>query len=133
MAYTIQLFDSSEYEQVCEWWAGHNWVAPEKDHLSSFGMVCCYNGRGMAAGWLYLTTSKYCLIEFLVTDPKAPIKARTKALKLLLERLIAEAKILCPGGTVFSSIKSKGLIKLYQKAGFVVGDENMTNLVTRCV
>lgn len=134
MAFTIRLFDKeNEYTEVCKWWRHHKWTPPPADHLSTLGLVCCVDNLPVAAGWFYITNSKYCWIEFLVANPAAPIKDRTKGLKLLLERLKNEGKVCCPGGTIFTSLRSKGLIRLAKKVGFVVGDEGMTNMVAQCV
>lgn len=94
-------------------------------------MVAFHGEQPLCAGFLYLTLSKLCWLEWLVTNPDAPLKPRTHALECLLGRLKEEAQGFCPGGSVFVTLKSKGLIKLYKKVGFEVSDTHMTNMVCK--
>lgn len=122
------MVTDDDYFLLSEWWKGHGWPPVRKELLSQFGLMVYKNEIPLAAGWLYLTTSKFGWLEFLVTNPLAPRKQTTIALKCLIERLIQEAKdfgVL----SIFSSLNSKGLIKMYKKVGFKDLESNMTNMV----
>ena len=117
-----------DYFLLSKWWVAHKWTPPKQNLLSEFGLIAEKDGIPLAAGWLYLTTSKFGWLEFLVSNPDAPRKDMTIALKCLIERLLQEAKdfgVL----SVFSSLNNKGLIRMYKKMGFKEAENNMTNMV----
>jgi hypothetical protein len=126
---SIRIFDKErDYNDAAGWWAHHKWKPLPADALPQFGMIIEDGSLKIASGWLYFTIDKVAWLEWVVTNPEAPLRLRHQAIQLLLKRLVREAEEL---GThaIFASIKSKGLIRLYQKCGFSVGDTGMTNVV----
>lgn len=110
------------------WWEANGWPKLPAHLMSDFGLMIEEDGVPLAAGWLYLTTSKWAWLEFIVANPTAPLKDRAKAVDYLVERLVEESKGF--GATaIFSSVARRSLVKLYEKHGFRVGDQNMTNMV----
>lgn len=125
----LRVFDpENDYFDAVEWWRAHEWPPVPKDALSQFGMLAFEGELKIAAGWLYLTTSSMAWMEWLVTNPDAPLKSRVIGIEYIVGRLINEAKEL-KASSIFVSLKSKGLIKLHKKYGFEVGDSGMTNMV----
>lgn len=124
----IKMFEEKDYPMVCEWWRRHEWPLIPLKALSEFGMIAHEDGVMLCAAWLYLMTRYWGLIEWVIVNPDAPRKARQLGLKLLLARLKEEAKVFHVEA-IFSSLKSNGLIRLYEKAGFKVTDTGMSNLV----
>jgi hypothetical protein len=127
----IMFEKEKHYAEICEWWKARNWPPVREDGLSSFGMLAEKDGIHLCAGWLYVTNSSFFWVEWLVTNPRAPLKIRTIGLECLLERLVKEGQGF--GGRIaFSSVKALGLVRLLKRHNFVESDFNMTNMVKLC-
>jgi hypothetical protein len=128
---TIRSFDVvRDYDDACEWWRHHKWEPVPADHLSQIGFIAESDGIKLAAVWLYLTGTAFSLLEFFVANPEAPLKKKMKAMNELLEQGLATAKR-CGAKSVFTSLKTKSLERLYVKHGFTVTDREMNNLLAR--
>jgi len=126
----LRMIKQEDYPMLEAWWKAHGWPPVPQDALSEFGMIAHTEKHELCAGWLYLMTKYWGLIEFVVVNPEAPRKDRKVGVELLLGRLIQEAKLFNVKA-LFSSLKSNGLIRLYVKNGFKVTEHNMTNCVLR--
>jgi len=124
----LRMFEERDYPIVCEWWLAHGWPLPPIESLSEFGMIAYDEKYLLCVGWLYLTTGYWGWLEWIVVNPDAPMKRRQTGLKSLIARLLEEAKVF-KIKAVHCSLKSPGLIRMHQKAGFLIGDTGMTNLV----
>jgi hypothetical protein len=121
------------YPEICEWWrkrAHQGWTFVPSDHLSSLGLVASIDGKNLAAGWLYLTNSRWALTEFLITNPDASPKDSIRGLKDVLRGLEVLA-LEYGAATLFTSVENEGLRRLLQKEGFEIGGNHMTNLHKR--
>jgi hypothetical protein len=126
------MFDPElHYPEVVEWWKYYAWPKVEKDALSTFGMMVVHDGQNLCAGWLYVTNSQFCIIEWLVTNPYAPLKIRVQGLECLVERLVKEGQGFGKR-LAFTSVKSRGLIRMLKKRGFGISENGMTNMVCQC-
>lgn len=126
---TLRMFEESDYPMVSEWWVAHAWPAVPYKFLSRFGLIALdENDTPLCAGWLYLTSSGFAWMEYLVSNPGAPLKVKARGIECLTSRLISEAKNF-GAHALFTSVKHRSLIRLYQRLGFAVGDTGMTNMV----
>lgn len=117
----------SDYELVCQWWKHFGWPVLEAD-LLGFGVMVESGGTPTAVGWVYPTGTAWAELEFIVVNPTVPMKRRHQAVKYLIERLKIEARQF-GARVLYSQTESKGLIKVFKKAGFSIGDTNLTSLV----
>lgn len=124
----IRMYEPKDYPTVCEWWKRHKWPALTEEMLSDFGAVVFNDTELVCAGWLYLMTRYWALIEWIVTNPDVPRVERHAGIELLLDALIHEARGF-NARAIFSSLHSRGLMKLFEKKGFQKTDTNMTNFV----
>ena len=125
----IFLYEPSDYEMISSWWEHHHhsaFVPPEC--LSTYGMIACVKDLPAAAGWLYIGNSALGWMEWIVTNPRAPMKSRGLGLKYLLERLCHEAQAF-KLRSCFVSVKKKSLMRHYQRLGFFATETGMTNMV----
>lgn len=122
------MVTEEDYFLLKIWWEKHGWPALPEKFMSKFGIMVEGNEVPLAAGWLYLTGSGWIWFDFIVSNPTAGLKDRTKALDYLVSVMVDQARAF-GGGAIHSSLKSRGLIKLFEKYGFVQADKNMTNMV----
>jgi hypothetical protein len=127
----IVIFEKDrDYEEVCAWWIDYKWEPVPLDHLAKIGLLAINEEKKIAAAWLYQTETAFAWFEFLITNPNIEWKEKKPAIeKLMTEALRLAAR--CGHKTVFTSLNHPGLIKLYQKLGFKIGDTNVTQLMMR--
>lgn len=109
---------------LTEWWSQYNWPSVKKELLPTTGYII----DDFCAGFLYETNSKFCLLEFVVSNKNSDRVNKDRALDLLLESLLKLAKEK-QFSIVFSSLEHPKLIERYKSHGFQISDTNMTNLV----
>lgn len=129
----LKLFLPEHHPIVAQWWLAQKWPVVPLESLSEIGLIAYDDATNtdLAAGWLYIMTKYWALIEWIVVNPQAPLKQRKLGVELILDRLILEGQLL-GAQAFFSSLKSNGMIRLYQKYGFRKGDTGMTNMVLEC-
>jgi hypothetical protein len=117
-------------EVLPAWWKAWGWPAIGVDHLPETGLMVSHEGKPVCAGFLYKTDSKFAILEWVVGDPAADKSLRHMSVDILVQGLVDEAK---RQGfkSVFSSIRHHRLLESYKKAGFMVTDEGMTNVIWR--
>jgi len=76
------------YFELSEWFIAWDEKVPSAEHLPRLGIMI----EGVAAGFLVQTDTKICLIDFLISNPKAEKKERNKALNLVVHALIKLAQ-----------------------------------------
>jgi hypothetical protein len=120
-----------DYDTLCTWWRLHGWSAPLEEALPKNGLIVRDSeGRGIAAGFLYLTDSSIAWLEFVVANPLCDKIVRDKALDTLITQLIDLARR-CGKSLIFSSINHPSLVKRYEQSGGIKTDTNMTNFIWR--
>lgn len=124
---------SDEYGQILAtakiWWDFWKFTPPAFEYLPQ-NMLCAYNEDGPACiGFMYMTDSKLCWLEWIVADPKRSKADRNDAIQMIL----SSVKILSSAlgfSAIFTSSKNQSLNnkleKKYQKT-----DEGVTHFVGR--
>lgn len=125
-----RAFTWADYPEICQWWLSHKWPVIPSDHLSSIGIVVEENEKLVSACWVYVTNSAFGLLEFVVTNPKVSLRMRAKGIELMLDAAVKVAQE-HHVKTLFSSLKSHGLIRAFEKSGFLNADTDMTNLIRK--
>lgn len=115
---------------LSEWWSAHGWTPVHPSLLPANGYIIWEGLQPLASGFLYLTDSKFCVMEWVLSNPKSDRIERGKALDLLLDSLLQCAK---DNGNkmIFSSIKHPKLLERYKAHGFLATDEQMTSMIGR--
>ena len=115
----------SDWNTLQEWWDGWpGWTPPEKGFLpdnGTGGLIVEKDNKPIVAGFNYLTNSKACLLEWIVSDPEYRNKDRKEAIELLITSAEEACKKL---GNVhmFSIGRNKHLIETHKKLGWNVDD-----------
>lgn len=119
-----------DYLDVSDWWESQNWPVIPEEALPKTGFIVEDGKLKIAAVWLYMDVIG--MLEWLVGNPKAPMKVKAKGIDLLVGVAMETAK-LKGSKMVFASLKAnnRGLQRIYIRNGFQLGDSGMTNLVAR--
>lgn len=83
----------------------------------------------VCAGFAYTTNSAVAWVDWVISDPTYRKKPeRKQAIELLVYTL---TKICTDSGQkyTYTIIKHKGLMKAYEKFGYVQGDTNITEMI----
>lgn len=123
-----RLFTESDYADAVSWWKHHGWEPVRTEHLPKTGFIIEDDTTKYCAGWIYLLSDKLAMIEFIVANPDTGLKSKYKALVMLVKTLLNAAKA-AGFNSVFSTLKNRGLEKIYKKSGFVVTDTNVTHYI----
>jgi hypothetical protein len=114
--------DAGTYARLSKWWVGHGWTPPPLEILPPAHVVTKY-----AAGFVYVS-HPVAWLEWLVTDPGAPVQARAKGILKVIRDL---QTIATTGGAkwCFTSTNRPALVTVFERCGFIVGDRDATQLV----
>lgn len=114
-----------DYDTLVSWWKAHKWEALPAIDIPDTG----YIANECAFGCLYIDIHlRFAMLEWVVTDPKTNGKELVASLHELMDKLLATAKEVGVK-RVYSVLKHKGLIRLYQKHGFVKGDTQVCDMI----
>jgi len=120
----IVKFTFEHHDEVSGWWKERGWAPIPLATLPTTGFIV----PGVCAGFLYLTDSNLCFLEWVISNPESESQDRSKGLDLLIDELLTEAENL--GYKVVSTVTTHPkLILRYEEFGFKKADEQMTNLL----
>ena len=132
MALNIQPLSDNDYDNIlCAWWKEWRWTPPAKDFLPDRGYMVYYNDEPICAGYMYVTNSKVVLLEWIVSSFKFKDKqVRKEALYMLIETITSLATAL-DKKYVYSILKNKPLINIYEELGFSRGENNGQEMIKK--
>ena len=113
---------ANDYVEICDWWRDWDFPIVHPDFLPPLGVIISNNGVKTYASWLYLTGTKIGLMEFIVSNKKAPICYKRGGLEYMTEVISSIAK---KEGVekIFHYTNEPMVEKRLLKSGFSVGDE----------
>tara|TARA_R100000935_G_C2833003_1_gene166301 strand:- start:1 stop:402 length:402 start_codon:yes stop_codon:yes gene_type:complete len=132
MALKIKPLSDNDYDNIlCAWWKDWKWTAPRKDFLPDMGYMVYYNDEPICAGYMYVTNSNVVLLEWIISNFKfKDRKIRKEALLMLVQTITSLATSL-EKKYVYSLLKSKSLIELYEDLGYMKGGKNGTEMIKK--
>ena len=82
----------------------------------------------ICAGFIYLTNSKVALTEFVVSNKEYREKRQRQGFRFLLDCLLALAE---QNGCRYAHVilKNDSLIRRYKKAGYILSDKKVTEML----
>lgn len=86
----VRLYEAKDYDEMCSWYIGHSLPVPNPIFLPPVG----YIEDGLAAGFLVCCDNNFAIAEFFITNKKAPVEDRKKALRNVADKLVEHAKFL---------------------------------------
>jgi hypothetical protein len=113
-------YTNEMYDEVSAFYSGHGWSHPPvKEILPDLGFVAVRGEEKLAAGFLYESNSNMYFLEWTATNPRASLKIRARAFKLLIRTIMALVKRQKPMGQIMQFTPNEAIIRAYKKLGFV--------------
>lgn len=126
-----RLATIDDYEMIKSWWEHHNKVPffPPKS-LPKYSVIVHDDEYDLYCGFLYLTGTNIGWIEFIISNPLAPVKNKKGAKEKLYDVIDMIAKL---NGVevLFSSTNVKPLINHFKKNGFIETDKGVSNFIRK--
>lgn len=114
----IRSFDfDKDYLTICSWYRSYDKQPPYKTALSKTGYIV----EDICVGFLYKTDSNIAFIEGYISNPKSDKNIKHKALDLITENLIMDAK---DNGfkTIISMSNNKHVINMMKNFNYEITD-----------
>jgi hypothetical protein len=120
----IRLVNDSDYEMFRSWWEGWGWTPPPKDFLPNIGVVV----NECAAGFLYVSNSKVCWVDWIISDKNYRGEDRDEIINMVLASLEEISKDY-DAKFLYSLIKHEKLMEKYESMGYVKGDSDAVVMI----
>tara|TARA_R110000796_G_scaffold186460_1_gene303367 strand:- start:10747 stop:11148 length:402 start_codon:yes stop_codon:yes gene_type:complete len=132
MTLNIKPLSDNDYDDIlCKWWKDWKWTAPAKDFLPDMGYMVYYNDKPICAGYMYVTNSNVVLLEWIISSFEfKDRKIRKEAIFMLIQTITLLSANLGKK-YVYSLLKSKSLIDIYQEIGYLKGDSNTQEMIKK--
>ena len=122
-----------DYELACSWWKA--WKFPAVIRKSCLppigGVVETEDGNPIMLGFLYTTNSKFCVINWVVSDPESGGAARGKAMLKLIRYLKSRAIIEAKCELVYTMVENDALSDAFIQCGFQPTGDRMMEMIYR--
>lgn len=132
---TIRKLSESDYDNILiGWWGDWGWAAPSRDFLpdnGAGGLIVFDGEEPVCAGFIYVTNSKACWVDWIISSKTYRGKVnRTEAIDLLISSLtqLCEAS---GGKYAYALIKHNSLIEVYEKNGYSRADNYNTEMIKK--
>lgn len=135
MSLKIRPYDlGKDYPDLCEWWRARHWPAPPCHDLPTNGVIAEDAEHKYAAVFFYIVEGRWAWIDWLVTNPRAPLRPRPEAVELIVDSALKTIKAIKQAAghdayRVMTCLENENLIELFERHGFKKGDYDMTTLV----
>ncbi len=129
MELNTRVLETQDWETLESWWANwKDWTAPPKDFLPNHGtggFMVQKKDTPIVAGFVYLSNSKACWLELVISNPEYREKDRKDAIKLLIQELEEFAKSM--GYKYMLTMgRNKHLIEIHKSMGW--GSDNKKSI-----
>ena len=113
-------------DKIAHWGKKYQFPFPSEDFIPDLG--CIVNDA--ACGFLYLTNSKLCLIEWIFANPEKTAEERKEALDGVIH-FLTQLALGLGKKAIFSYSATEAYRKVLDRNGFVKTDSDMTHHVKR--
>lgn len=135
MVFNIRKLEAEDYDKILVgWWKDWRWTAPTRDFLPEDGCggILVLDGETpVCAGFIYVTNSKVCWVDWIISNLQYKDKEkRHQAITLLIETITNIGKN-SDAKYAYALIKNKNLIKTYEESGYIKGDSNAFEMIKK--
>jgi hypothetical protein len=126
-----QLTENDYQDFLVKWWQDNRFPPPPIDFLPNNGkdgivVFDADTNTNIAAGFIYITNSEVAWLEFVVSN----FDVKNKELrKQAIEFLIKQLAVTSGKKYIFTSVMHPSLINHFKNLGFIVGNQNATQLI----
>lgn len=129
----VRKLTHDDYDNILlGWWKDWGWEAPSRDFLpeNGEGGLIVYDGEvPVCAGFIYVTNSKACWIDWIISNKSYREKPmRGHCINKLIESLSNVVEVL-DVKYAYALIKHRSLIDVYKNNGFVEGDSYTSEMI----
>lgn len=123
------LDKEKDYEELTKWWKFWRFPIPHIDSLPDTGIMISVDGVDVVCGFLYLTNSNMCWIEFIVSNPEVKEKQlRKDCISICIDGLCTLSRHL--GYKIaYTSLKNQNLQNKFLECGFLEGSTNCNEYI----
>ncbi len=132
MEFNVRKLNIDDYDNhLVKWWKAWGWEPIPRDFLpedATSGLMVSKGEQNICAGFLYLTNSKVCLTEFVVSNKEYREKDRSEAIELLIDCILELAN---ENGYKYAHVilKNDSLLNKYLESGYIVSDKKVTEMM----
>lgn len=123
----IQPFKTEHYSELSSFWSQYGWPPPKEEVLPKKGFVAIFNGKIVAASFIYLSCSGMALLDWVIGDKQADPLLRAKAVYNVVNACkdYAKEQNKC---VLYTITANKNLQETYKKIGFTEMETNATTM-----
>lgn len=133
MDLSIRVLTPNDYADILVgWWSDWKWVAPQQDFLpmdGTSGMIVYDGDTPICAGFLYITNSKVCWVDWIISNMNYRDRENRKTALLFLIDSLSNVAANNGAKYIYALIKQPSLIKRYEQLGFVKGDSYTSEMI----
>ncbi len=123
-------YSLAQHSILAGWWVAHGYPPVSPEMLPPTGIIIWQGLQPLVAGFLYLTSSKLCLFEGMISNPESDRIERGRAVDMLIDSVMKLASDNKATAMMIIGNHPK-LLKRFINKGFLTGETNMTTLIGR--
>ena len=135
MDLSIRILKPNDYTDILVgWWADWKWVAPQIDFLpmdGTSGMIVYDGDTPVCAGFLYITNSKVCWVDWIISNKQYTNRRNRRDALLYLIDTLSNVAVSNGAKYIYALIKNPSLINKYEQLGFVKGDSYTSEMIKK--
>jgi len=113
-----------DYDMLVEWWNSWRFTPPANNCLPPTGIIVSSDGIDVVSGFLYVSNSSLCWIEFIVSNPNMKDRElRLDCIDKCINTLCDIAKEM-GYGMAYASLNKESLQERYVLCGFLEGSRD---------
>jgi hypothetical protein len=133
MVLDVRPLTEEDYDNILVgWWKDWKWEPPQRDFLpgdGTGGIIVLDSGNPICAGFLYVTNSKVCWVDWIISNRQYRDKEKRKhAIRLLIDTL-TNIGVDTGNKYAYALIKHKSLTGVYEEFGYTKGDSYTSEMI----
>lgn len=117
-----------DYDDVERWWKEWNMKPIPVDFLPPTGFIASYEGKKVAAAFLYKTDSLVCCLDWFITNRDKSKRIVIAAIDFIIAFGGEEAKR-CGKRFMYNSVENRVVLNRLLTAGYEVKEINRANVI----
>lgn len=125
----LREYTPDDHPTLTAWWKAHGFPQLPPAILPKLGIIVEHDCAPVVAAWLYMDNSVgVCMLEWLTTNPDAPLKVIPTAIRVLVDFMWERANAM-DYGVMLTTCRQPALARVYEKNGFLRTDDSVIHLL----